>query len=73
MVGRVLYPPSTVARERRNSFRPHQHIVGKDPSHPRRLPQHQGGGRKRVANIEQRRTPFLYRPTLPQKKKLKKR
>ena len=44
---------------------------GKDPSHPRRLPQHQGGGRKRVTNAEQRRTPFLHRPKLPQKKKLK--
>ena len=27
MVGRVFYPPSVVAREGRNSFRPHQHTV----------------------------------------------
>ena len=27
MVGRVFHPPSIVARERRNSFCPHQHIA----------------------------------------------
>ena len=27
MVGRVLYPPSVVARKGRNSFRSHQHSV----------------------------------------------